>query len=62
MGGIGKTVLATALARDENIRGAFTDGIFWITLGQTPKLLDWQLYLSETLADKQATFTDILMI
>ncbi|MEO0935827.1 MAG: NB-ARC domain-containing protein, partial [Cyanobacteria bacterium J06641_2] len=59
MGGIGKTVLATALARDDDIREAFTDGIFWITLGQTPKLLDWQLYLSEALADKQATFTEI---
>ncbi|WP_044290893.1 NB-ARC domain-containing protein [Rivularia sp. PCC 7116] len=59
MGGIGKTVLATALARDEDIRKKFFDGIFWITLGQRPKLLDWQLYLSETLGDNQATFTEI---
>lgn len=35
MGGIGKTVLATALARDEDtIRPKFPDGIIWMTFGQ----------------------------
>ncbi len=34
MGGIGKTVLAIALARDPQVQDAFPDGIFWITLGR----------------------------
>jgi len=38
MGGIGKTVLATALAHDEEVRRAFPDGIFWSTLGQKPNI------------------------
>ena len=39
MGGIGKSVMATRLARDDDVRSAFPAGIFWITLGQTPDLL-----------------------
>lgn len=39
MGGLGKSVLAAALARDEELRQAFPDGIFWIILGQTPDLV-----------------------
>jgi hypothetical protein len=34
MGGVGKTVLANALCRDEEVRRRFSDGIFWITVGQ----------------------------
>ena len=34
MGGAGKSVLAIAVARDERIRRRFTDGIFWVTVGQ----------------------------
>ncbi|WP_086756473.1 NB-ARC domain-containing protein [Nostoc sp. 106C] len=59
MGGIGKTVLATALARDEKVRQAFPDGVFWITLGQTPQILTWQSYLASALGDKQAAFTEV---
>ncbi|BAY07666.1 NB-ARC domain-containing protein [Calothrix sp. NIES-2098] len=59
MGGIGKTVLATALARDEEVRQAFPDGVLWITLGQTPQILTWQSYLASALGDKQAAFTEV---
>ncbi|GAB1538882.1 hypothetical protein NUACC21_15460 [Scytonema sp. NUACC21] len=59
MGGIGKTVLATALARDEEVRQAFSDGVFWVTFGQTPQILTWQSYLAQALGDKQAAFTEI---
>ncbi|WP_208339402.1 NB-ARC domain-containing protein [Aetokthonos hydrillicola] len=60
MGGIGKTVLATALARDEEVRRAFPDGVFWVTLGQeNPQILTWQSYLAKELGDKQATFTEM---
>ena len=38
MAGVGKTVLAAALARDEMVNAAFPDGIFWVHLGQNPNL------------------------
>ena len=38
MGGIGKTVLASAFARACPTRRAFTDGIVWATLGTNPDL------------------------
>ena len=34
MGGIGKTVLAKALCRDEVVQQAFPDGVIWITVGK----------------------------
>ncbi|MGR0479979.1 MAG: NB-ARC domain-containing protein [Candidatus Electronema sp. V4] len=34
MGGIGKSVLAAALAHDKAVQAAFPDGIFWLTFGQ----------------------------
>ncbi|MET0395446.1 MAG: NB-ARC domain-containing protein [Longimicrobiaceae bacterium] len=37
-GGIGKSVLAAALARDDDVRRAFPDGVLWVTLGQDPDL------------------------
>ena len=33
-GGIGKTVLAVALAHDSEVRAHFPDGVFWVTLGE----------------------------
>src|SRR6478736_2714930 len=41
-GGIGKTVLATALVHDREVRDVFADGIYWITLGQEPNLIALQ--------------------
>lgn len=37
MGGIGKSILASALARDDDVRSHFFDGIFWLTMGVDPK-------------------------
>ncbi len=34
MGGVGKSVLANAVARDPKIRERFHDGIFWVSVGQ----------------------------
>jgi hypothetical protein len=42
MGGIGKTVLSAAPAHDSEIRQAFPDGIYWLTIGQKPDLLGLQ--------------------
>ncbi len=39
LGAIGKSVLAAAIARDEEIRAHFSDGILWTTLGQNPDIL-----------------------
>ena len=39
-GGIGKSVLAVAVARDDEVRRCFPGGIFWVTLGETPDLVE----------------------
>ena len=38
-GGIGKTVLAAALTRDEQVRRCFPDGVFWVTVGEQGDLV-----------------------
>jgi WD40 repeat protein len=57
MGGIGKTVLATALAHDPEVRQAFPDGIFWLTIGQKPNLLNLQNQLFRQLTGSKETLT-----
>ncbi|MCL4301570.1 MAG: hypothetical protein KJ077_38070 [Anaerolineae bacterium] len=59
MGGIGKSVLAAALARDDEVRQAFPDGIFWLTLGQEPSLTTRQSQLAEALGDPIRIFGDV---
>ncbi len=44
-GGIGKTVLASALAHDEQIRRHFPDRVWWVTVGEHPDLLALQINL-----------------
>lgn len=39
LGGIGKSTLAAALARDPDLLARFPDGILWATLGQQPDIL-----------------------
>lgn len=39
-GGFGKTTLAQALCHENRIRGAFDDGILWVTLGENPTEAD----------------------
>ncbi len=41
-GGIGKTVLAAAVACDPVIRAHFPDGLFWVTAGEQPDLIGLQ--------------------
>ena len=48
-GGIGKTVLAAALARDEDVRRHFPNGVFWVTVGQQGDLVTAQAGLLERL-------------
>jgi len=49
MGGIGKSVLASALAHRPDVRRAFPDGIYWVTLGQGPNIADLHRGLVHTL-------------
>ena len=57
MGGIGKTVLAAALAHDPEVRQAFPDGIYWLTIGQKPNLLALQNQLLRQLTGSKETLT-----
>ncbi len=58
MGGIGKSVLAAAVARDDQIRSTFSDGVFWITIGQQPNILARQSQLIENLGGNPKTLYD----
>jgi WD40 repeat protein len=60
-GGFGKTMLATALCHDTRVRGAFDDGVLWVTLGEKPsegdrirKALDLVYLLTGTRPNVQA--------
>jgi len=59
MGGIGKTVLAAAIARNKDVRKHFPDGIFWLTLGQNPDLVNRQLQLARNLGEKERSIIDV---
>ena len=48
-GGIGKTVLAAALARDGLVRRSFPDGVYWVELGESPDLVGAQIDLLDRL-------------
>jgi NB-ARC domain-containing protein/WD40 domain-containing protein/TIR domain-containing protein/apoptotic protease-activating factor 1-like protein len=56
LGGIGKTVLAAALARDEQVRQVFPDGVYWVTVGQSPDMPRLQ---SALLAETGAEYTSV---
>jgi hypothetical protein len=44
-GGIGKTVLACALARDREVRRRFPDGVLWVTIGERGDVVAAQMDL-----------------
>jgi NB-ARC domain/APAF-1 helical domain len=39
LGGVGKSVMAAALAHDREVQDVCADGVLWVTLGQNPDLL-----------------------
>lgn len=51
LGGIGKSTLAAALARDQDIQQRFPDGILWHTLGQQPEILSMLSAWIQTMRD-----------
>jgi WD40 repeat protein len=57
-GGIGKSVLAAAVARDKGIRRRFPDGLYWVTVGEKADVFGVQLELLVRLgADDRAPRT-----
>ncbi|MCY6489707.1 toll/interleukin-1 receptor domain-containing protein [Leptolyngbya sp. GGD] len=59
LGGLGKSVLATALVLDPEVQERFEDGILWVTLGQKPDLQsllgDWIRTLDKSRESYSAT-------
>jgi len=49
--GMGKSVAAAFLAREDAVRRTFTGGIFWISLGHEPDIIAHQIRLTEALGD-----------
>ena len=57
MGGVGKSVLAAALARSAETRRAFGDGVMWLTLGREPNLLHSLRLVGVAFDDKLSDYT-----
>lgn len=55
-GGIGKTVLAAALARDAEVRRHFPDGVFWVTVGEHGDPVKLQIALLKQLGTQAPEF------
>ena len=49
MGGIGKSVLAAAAAGEKRLHTRFKDGIYWLTIGQSPDMVAIQRQLARDL-------------
>ena len=57
-GGFGKTTLAAAICHDERVIEAYDDGILWVTLGQSPNLLNETVKLYAALTGQRPGFVD----
>ena len=57
IGGIGKSVLAAALATDDRVRRRFPDGVYWVTVGERPDVLALQLDLLSRLGARSEAQT-----
>jgi hypothetical protein len=55
---LAKSVLAASLVRDPEVRRAFPDGVYWLSLGQAPHIVEMQQRLARELGDA-AAFTTI---
>lgn len=61
MGGIGKSVMASALCHEEVIRDAYPDGVVWLKIGQSPgNLLEHMRIVARTLGDDLSVYTSEL--
>ncbi len=60
MGGIGKSVLAAALAHDLQVQAAFPDGVVWLPIGREPNLPARQEELYLFLTGQRENFRDAI--
>jgi WD40 repeat protein len=51
MGGVGKSVLASALAQAPEVRRSFADGVFWISVGRDVDMLRTLTYIGIAIGD-----------
>ena len=58
-GGFGKTTLAAAICHDDRVLDGFDDGILWVTLGQTPNLLNELIKVHAALTGERPGFVDV---
>ena len=59
MGGVGKSVLAAAIARNPEVEKMFPDGVFWIAFGQDPVLSKLQEQLGNAIDDPAFPYISI---
>jgi hypothetical protein len=59
MGGVGKSVLAAALAWDCEVRRAFGDGLLWVTVGQQSEAIDNFRRVGRLLKDGEQDYLDL---
>ncbi len=59
MGGIGKTVIAMALALDDTVRADFPDGVAWITFGRDARPEEKAAELFRSVANEQTSFKSV---
>lgn len=58
MGGVGKSVLAAAVCRDDRVRAAFPDGVVWVELGPNPVLPTRQAQVAAAFGHTGTVFAD----
>lgn len=56
--GIGKSILAAAVAQDLEVRQKFPDGVFWLSVGEEAKLPELQMTLAKAL-EEQVNFNTV---
>src|SRR4051794_32895544 len=59
MGGVGKTVLATALVHDPDVRRVFYYGIVWLTCGRSANTLDQLAVLTRAVTGQSAGYASV---
>lgn len=57
--GVGKSDLASYVARERDLQETFSDGVIWITLGESPLLTSLQSKIAKALDADKAIFTSL---
>ncbi|MEZ5672705.1 MAG: NB-ARC domain-containing protein [Thiotrichaceae bacterium] len=57
--GVGKSMFAASLAYDKAVQQAYPDGIYWMSLGQQPDLIELQIQLIDKIEETRVNFVTI---